>query len=244
MNMFRFADQTEAIVLAGGLGTRLQKVVSDVPKPMAPMDASGTPFLAYLLKNLSCQGITRVVLSIGYLGHLIQQYFGNNFAGMDIRYVIESSPMGTGGAIKSALSVCESPDVFVLNGDTFFSVDLAELMKKHRAWRADITLSVGEMYDFDRYGTLDIASDGRIMAFLEKKFCQQGYINGGVYCLSTLMQLNLPNGSFSFEKDFMEKSVRKYSMYALVSHGYFVDIGVPEDYGKACRYFLKNICTV
>lgn len=237
MTMAGMLDCTEAIVLAGGFGTRLQKVVSDVPKPMAPMDAAGTPFLSYLLQDLSRQGVKRVVLSVGYLGNLIQQYFGECFAGMEICYVVESSPLGTGGAVKAAMAVCESPDILVLNGDTFFAVDLTAMMAQHRSSGAAFTLAAREMRDFDRYGTLDLAVDGRVLAFREKMFCQRGYINGGIYCLSSSIQARLPEGRFSLEKDFMEKKIHELQMYAFVSQGYFVDIGIPEDYERAKQHF-------
>lgn len=240
MSMAETVDGMEAIVLAGGFGTRLQPVVSDVPKPMAPMDAAGTPFLAYLLQDLSRQGVMRVVLSIGYMGELIQRYFGDEFAGMEICYAIEESPLGTGGAVKAALLMCESPDVFVLNGDTFFAVDLVAMMAQHQSSGADFTLAAREMRDFDRYGTLDLAADGRVLSFREKMFCRCGYINGGVYCMSSSVQKELPDGRFSLEQDFMEKMVREIQMYAFISQGYFVDIGIPEDYEKAKFDFGDN----
>lgn len=237
MSMAEMVDRMEAIVLAGGFGTRLQQVVSDVPKPMAPMDDAGTPFLSYLLRELARQGVTRVVLAIGYLGEQIQAYFGDTFAGMTIRYVVEDVPLGTGGAVKLALKECMSQDIFVLNGDTFFAADLSAMMTAHRSLRADLTLAAREMCDFDRYGTLDVAADGRVLAFREKMFCQRGYINGGIYCLSPSIQGGLPEGRFSLEQDFMEKRVRELQMYAFISQGYFVDIGIPADYEKAKAAF-------
>lgn len=237
MSMAGTADQMEAIVLAGGFGTRLQKVVSDVPKPMAPMDESGTPFLAYLLQELAHQKVRRVVLSVGYLGDLIQKYFGDNFAGMEIRYSVEDSPLGTGGAVRMALGRCHGQDVFVLNGDTFFDVDLLTMLAMHRKQNSVFTLAAREMYDFQRYGTLDLDRDGRILEFKEKSFCQHGYINGGVYCISSSLGEDMPAGPFSLEHDFMEKRVQELLMYAFISKGYFIDIGIPEDYEKAKEYF-------
>lgn len=237
MSMAETVDGMEAIVLAGGFGTRLQPVVSDVPKPMAPMDEDETPFLAYLLRELASQGVTRIILSVGYLGELIQEYFGTRFAGMKIDYVKETFPLGTGGAVKAALSVCRSQHVFVVNGDTFFAVDLPSMLAAHYSSKADFTLAACEMSNFDRYGTLDLAVDGRILAFREKTFCQQGYINGGVYCLSASILSKLPEERFSLEKDVMEKWVAEWRMYAFISQGYFVDIGIPTDYEKARRYF-------
>jgi D-glycero-alpha-D-manno-heptose 1-phosphate guanylyltransferase len=145
-------DSLEAVILAGGFGTRLQHIVSDVPKPMAPMDEAGTPFLQYVLADLARQGIRRVILSTGYKSEVIEQYFGGSFQEMELVYSREDTPLGTGGAVKQALTLCTAPDVFVLNGDTFFDVDLTAMRDFHRAQDADFTLAMKEMFNFDRYG--------------------------------------------------------------------------------------------
>ena len=138
-------DSLEAVILAGGFGTRLQHIVSDVPKPMAPMDEAGTPFLQYVLADLARQGIRRVILSTGYKSEVIEQYFGGCFQGMELVYSCEDTPLGTGGAVKQALTLCTASDVFVLNGDTFFDVDLTAMRDFHRAQDADFTRAKKEM---------------------------------------------------------------------------------------------------
>lgn len=227
----------EAIVLAGGFGTRLRQVVSDVPKPMAPMDEKGTPFLAFVLDMLAEQGITHVVLSVGYLASVIQEYFGASYNGMRLSYLQEDSPLGTGGAVKKALKACQRDVVFVLNGDTYFDVDLAAMKKEHLRSKADFTLAAREMHDFDRYGALEIDKQGRILRFGEKKYCVDGFINGGVYCLQRNLLDDVQPEVFSLEKDFLEKEMEQVRVQAYPSTGYFIDIGIPEDYQKARRHW-------
>ena len=231
-------EPMEAVVLAGGFGTRLRHIVSDVPKPMAPMDEKGTPFLQYVLSDLARQGVGRVVLSTGYKSDVIEGYFGASFLGMDVVYAREDEPLGTGGAVKVALQLCHTPEVFVLNGDTFFSVDLADLRTFHREHKADFTLAMKKMFDFDRYGTLDV-QNSRIQAFQEKQPLQRGWINGGVYCMQQNLLDSVMKKQFSLETDFMEKQTQKLKIYGFPSDGYFIDIGIPEDYYRAQREMTK-----
>ena len=226
-------SQEEAIVLAGGFGTRLRRVVSGVPKPMAPMDMKKTPFLAFVLDKLEAQGISHVILSVGYLASAIQEYFGNGYKGMLISYAREKTPLGTGGALKKALQICQSDIVFVLNGDTYFDIDFNAMKEEHLRSKADFTIAAYKMRDFDRYGTLEVDGDGRIFRFGEKKYCASGFINGGVYCLRRNLLNDVPQRAFSLEKDFLEKKVEHIHIQAYKSTGYFVDIGVPEDYVAA-----------
>lgn len=223
----------EVIILAGGLGTRLRSVVQDVPKCMAPV--AGRPFLWYLLKYLSHYNVERVVLSVGYLRDVIIKWidqFGDEFP-FSFDYAIESTPLGTGGGIKLALGKCVNNDVIVLNGDTFFNVDLDELYGQHRLHPSSITLALKPMTDFDRYGNV-IVNNNLIVAFEEKKKCKQGLINGGVYVINK--QNDFFNGlqdMFSFETEVLEPQCRLGNLYGVVENGYFIDIGIPEDYERA-----------
>ena len=167
----------EAIILCGGLGTRLRSVISDVPKPMAPIN--NKPFLAFVLEYLKKQNISRVVLAVSYKYEIIQEYFGNSYLGMQILYSIEKEPLGTGGAILEALNLINSDSCYVLNGDTFFDVNLDRLKLDD----SDICVALKPMKNFDRYGSVDIDNNSYISAFNEKKFTSNGLINGGVYLI-------------------------------------------------------------
>jgi len=223
----------EAIVLAGGFGTRLQSVVKDVPKPMA--DVNGKPFLQYLLDILIVHGVTRVILSVGYKKEAIEKFFTNQYKNLEIVYSKEDDPLGTGGAIKQAFTLVKEQSVFVLNGDTFLNVNLHELHNKHIALQSDITLSLKKMYDFDRYGSVTVEGE-YVVSFNEKKFLQQGLINGGVYMLNKTFLDNYPS-KFSFETDVLEQSKGNLKIGFIQTDGYFIDIGIPSDYQKAIYDF-------
>jgi D-glycero-alpha-D-manno-heptose 1-phosphate guanylyltransferase len=231
----------EVIILAGGLGTRLRSVVSEVPKCMAPVD--GKPFLWYLLKYLTHYEVSRVILSVGYLRDVIIDWIDENGQefpfGFD--YAIEEEPLGTGGGICLALSKTFGSDIVVLNGDTFFEVNLNELMDYHHIKPATISMALKPMCDFDRYGRVVIDKiDGRVVEFKEKEFCNDGLINGGVYVIN---KHELPQGlpvKFSFEREVLEPLCTKSKVYGLIQEGYFIDIGVPEDYKLAQSELSQN----
>ena len=220
----------EAIVLAGGFGTRLRHVVPDVPKPMAPV--CDKPFLEYILNYLSNNGITRVVLATGYKHEVIEAYFGVQYKNIEIIYSVEDTPLFTGGAIKKALHSCKGEYVYVINGDTFFDVDLASMFQFHIEQHADLTIAMKHMTDFERYGTLELEGN-KITGFREKQKTAEGYINGGIYLMRRDLLEQIVEEKFSFESDFMEKKVNELSFAAFESNGYFIDIGIPEDYAKA-----------
>ena len=227
----------EAIILAGGLGTRLQDVVYDMPKPMAAIN--GKPFLSYLLNELSLQGIESVILSVGYKYKMIEAYFGHRYAGMELKYAIEPEPLGTGGGIKLAMNQVNGQRVFLFNGDTLFKVPLSEMETFHLSRKHDLTLAVKEMTDFDRYGRVEI-DNGEVQAFHEKQKVKKGFINGGVYLMekNILLKGSYP-AKFSFEKDFLEKQIGKVSCGAFAANGYFLDIGIPETYEQAQNDFRR-----
>ncbi|HZK02971.1 MAG TPA: nucleotidyltransferase family protein [Bacteroidaceae bacterium] len=230
----------DVIILAGGLGTRLRSVIGHTPKSMAMV--CGKPFLHYILTNLSLYKINRVILSLGYKSDVIIEWIKNERERypFNIEWVIESEPLGTGGAIKKSLENAKTSTVCVLNGDTFFSVDLARLHIQHKISSAKISLAMKPMVNFDRYGTVQTDTNNVVTSFTEKGFCEKGNINGGVY----FIQRNLPLISsmpekFSFEKDLFEKSLQDRFLYGFSHDRYFIDIGVPEDYERAEREFLN-----
>ncbi len=234
----------EAIVLAGGLGTRLRSAVSNLPKCMAPIGHTvissevekSRPFLSYILDWLQDQGVEHVILSVGYLREHIINWVSAQSYPFDIDYAVEETPLGTGGGIREALKYCRGKQVFVVNGDTFFPVDL-----KAFTFDAPITVALKPMKDFDRYGAVEMRfldsafgsarnDSGVIIGFREKGYCSEGLINGGVYALNDL-DLSGFAPKFSFEKEVLEPL--KYKTYGIVQDCYFLDIGIPEDYERA-----------
>lgn len=221
----------QAIILAGGFGTRLRSVVADVPKPMAPIN--GQPFLALLLQHLARAGFTSVVLAVGYRQEVIKDFFGSSYAGIRIQYSPEENPLGTGGAIRQALPLTKDAAVFVLNGDTFLDVDFVAMQQQHADASAELSIAVHPVDDVARYGALEVA-EGRIVGFIEKGRQGRGIINGGVYLLSRdLLGAYEVGDAFSFETDFFMPNVSDLSPLAFAGDGMFIDIGVPEDYDRA-----------
>lgn len=222
----------EAIVLAGGFGTRLAHVVPDVCKPMAPV--AGRPFLRFIMDQLAAAGFDRAVVADGYRREQIEGFFGPAYRGMAIEYSPEETPLFTGGAVKRALSRCESDWVFVLNGDTWLDVDFAamEAAACDAPEGVSSVIAVKRMRDFERYGTVDVDAGGSLTAFHEKCPCEEGLINAGVYLLRRDALNSMPE-KFSLESDYFERVVGDGALRAVECAGGFIDIGVPGDYELA-----------
>jgi len=222
----------EVIILAGGLGTRLRSLISDMPKCMAPV--AGRPFLSYVITHLQKEGIEKFIFSVGYKNEMIIDFINSHFPFLDSNFSIEEEPLGTGGAIKFACNKTTGKTILVVNGDTLFMIDLDKLAMFHNMCGADCTLSLKPMQNFDRYGVVELNKDYSIKSFNEKKFYEGGLINGGVYALHPLrfLEKDLPE-KFSFEKEYLEKYFDKTRMYGVVQDKYFIDIGIPEDYERA-----------
>ena len=204
---------------------------------MAPVN--GRPFLTYVLDYLIDYHYTRVVLSVGYLHEKVEEYFGNAYQSLEIAYAVETEPLGTGGGIAYAMSFCKSDNVLVLNGDTLFKADLSALERFHTDSHGALSIVLRHVADTSRYGSVSTDKNGRILQFTEKNNATgEGDINGGIYLINKelLQKISLPQ-KFSFEKDLMEKFVREMPFYAMRSDGYFIDIGIPEDYARAQREF-------
>lgn len=221
----------EAIILAGGLGTRLAARVSGLPKAMAPV--AGRPFLEILLRQLQRQGCMRVILAVGYLHAAIEDRFGAAFDGLRLDYAVEDTPLGTGGAIRSALAMGREDATLVLNGDTYLAADYAEMLRCHRAHGRPMTIALVRQPDIARYGGV-VLRDGHVEGFEEKGRSGPGWINAGAYALSRGFPWppHLPT-NFSFEKDVMTPSAAALQPAAFPVDGYFLDIGVPDDYDRA-----------
>lgn len=229
----------EAIVLAGGLGTRLQGVIGNYPKCMAPVN--GKPFLSYVLDYLDRQKCTRVILSLGYKYNVVIKWLEDQDLFFEMDYVVENEPLGTGGGIQAAIEEAEADNVAVVNGDTLFMVDLQAQLNFHTSKNAAATLALKKMHKFDRYGVVNTDAEGVITSFEEKQFKEEGLINGGIYMLNkeAFLVKGLPE-KFSFEKEYLERFTKEKKFYGYKSDGYFIDIGIPEDYSRA-QEELKTI---
>ena len=218
------------IILAGGLGSRLSSVSQNLPKVMVPV--AGRPFLTHILDRLPADAL--ITLCVGYKKEYVSDFFGSAYQGREIRYSCEESPLGTGGAVLQAIRGLNEENVCLINGDTVFDLNVNDLMDKHLAYNADVSIALKSMSGFDRYGTVSIDSGNRVTGFEEKKYTKQGLINGGVYMLKlqSLRSLVLPE-VFSLEKDLFEKNVRQLDMRGIVYDSLFIDIGVPEDLARA-----------
>ncbi len=226
----------EAIVLAGGLGTRLQGVIGAYPKCMAQVD--GRPFLSHLFSYLDRQKCTRVILSLGYKHRIVTDWLETQDLFFEVDCVIEDEPLGTGGGILAAIEEAEADDVVVVNGDTMFLVDIREQLAFHHAHKAETTLALKEMHNFDRYGVVNVDAKNIITSFEEKQFKEHGLINGGVYIVNKAGFMNRPLADkFSFEKDYLEQFRKEKKFYGFKSDSYFIDIGIPADYNQAQEDF-------
>ena len=230
----------EAIILAGGLGTRLREEVPDLPKALAPV--AGAPFLSYVLKYFQSNGIDKFIFAVGYKSEIIKEFVKKSLKPDSYEFSVESEPLGTGGAIRMACSKTAQKNVLVLNGDTFFRIDIHLFEEFHQANEADCSLSLKPMHDFDRYGVVRLNENNSIRNFEEKRFYHDRLINGGVYMLNAekFMQESLPE-KFSFEKDWLEKFFRHRKIFGLVQDKYFIDIGIPQDYRRAQTELPQNI---
>jgi D-glycero-alpha-D-manno-heptose 1-phosphate guanylyltransferase len=232
---------SEAIILAGGSGSRLKEMIADIPKSMAPIN--GRPFLEYQLDLLDRWGIRRVILSVGYMKEAIEQHFGQQYREIEIVYAEEEEPLGTGGAILNSLQYVKGYSVFILNGDTYFDVNMQRLDDFRRIKECDLCLAMRFEIDPSRFGLLEFDNNNRITHFYEKaEGPEEGYINGGLYVVRKeyLLRFGLPE-KFSFEKDFLQKYYPTEEFYGMRCFSYFRDIGIPGDYQKANDEFKRLI---
>ncbi|HEY2720792.1 MAG TPA: HAD-IIIA family hydrolase [Chitinophagaceae bacterium] len=236
----------ECIILAGGLGTRLRSAVSEVPKCMAPV--AGQPFLKYVIRYLLSQGVEKYIFSLGYKHEIIEDFLNKEFPALDYQVSLEDEPLGTGGAIQLACKRAIEPNIVVVNGDTIFKADIKETFAIHKKKKAECTLLLKPMKNFDRYGVVELESDHSIHNFIEKQFFQNGDINAGLYILNVQDFLNrgLPS-RFSFEKDYLGEFLLSKKFFGNIQDVYFIDIGIPEDFIRAqdelkqIPFHLENI---
>jgi len=227
----------EAIILAGGLGTRLRSAVPDLPKCLAPV--RGRPFIGYVTDYFRKEGIEKFIFALGYKSSFFDDFFLTAFPDGGYEISLEEEPLGTGGAIRQACGLAKERSVLILNGDTFFGAELEPLSAFHDSREGDCTLSLKPMQDFDRFGVVELDGGGRVIGFREKMQYTAGLINGGVYALNRerFLQEDLPP-VFSFEKDYLERFYRNRPFFGLVQDTYFIDIGIPEDYERVQNELL------
>lgn len=222
----------KAIILVGGLGTRLQKIINDVPKPMAPIH--GKPFLAHLIEYLKQQGFNSIIFSVCHLWEKIFDYFHYEYLGIKIDYAKEDLPLGTGGAIVNAVSLLQDNDpVWVINGDTFLGIKHQQLYAQHQHNKATLTLALQRVSDCARYGKV-MTENNIVVDFKEKGESGEGLVSAGAYLINPelLSTFNLPE-KFSFETDFLMKYLSVLRPHYFATENYFIDIGIPEDYERA-----------
>jgi D-glycero-alpha-D-manno-heptose 1-phosphate guanylyltransferase len=225
-----------AVILAGGFGTRLRSAVSDVPKPLAPI--GGRPFLAWFIDVLIRQGITSVTLSVHHDWQKIKDYFTANKVSIPIHYAVEETPLGTGGAMAFALAEhAGNEPVIVLNGDSYSRVDYKALYAAHNKTGGKLTIVLRHVPDTSRYSYGAVAiEDGVITYFGEGAPGKPGLINAGVYVMDPKLfaENDMPQ-AFSFERDFLPPRLATLKPHAFSVDDYFIDIGVPADYARACK---------
>jgi D-glycero-alpha-D-manno-heptose 1-phosphate guanylyltransferase len=224
----------QAIILAGGLGTRLRSVIKEQPKALAPV--AGKPFLYWLIAYLQKQGVTNFVFSLGYLHEQVELFLKNEFPTLNYQTVVENEPLGTGGAIKLCLNFCSDDAILLANGDTFFDLDIDAFYRNFIETAADCSIALTPMQHFDRYGSVTITSNNIITEFNEKQYCETGLINTGLVLFKKSIfesKTSSAGEKFSFEKDFIEPNISNLKVTGYIASGYFIDIGIPEDYQKA-----------
>lgn len=258
----------QAILLAGGLGTRLRSVVSDRPKPMALIE--NRPFMEYVVHELSRHGVTDIVFAVGYKGSMVEEYFGDGsrfavaspehraagdsaaaVSGSDlqtgmhlcIHYAYEEELLGTAGAIKNAGRFITDDRFFVLNADTFYQIDYSRLTRMQQEEDLAMALVLRQVADISRYGEAVLDQDGRLTGFNEKTTeARPGTINGGVYLMTRELLMDIPEGKVSLENDMIPKWLREgRRLGGFVNDGYFIDIGIPEDYFKFIEDVKKGV---
>ena len=231
-------QNTSVAILAGGLGTRLRSIVADRPKVMA--EVNGRPFFAFLLDHLLRHGLRQVVLCVGYQAHLVSDHFACSYNDLRLTYSVESQPLGTGGALRHALPYLSGAQVLVMNGDSYLDADLRIFLRCHEEKKADLSLLLAHVPDVQRYGSVQTDAAGLVTAFVEKGISTgPGMINGGIYLFSRELIAAIPTGrAVSLENEVFPDSLER-KFYGFQLGGRFIDIGTPESFLEASRFFQK-----
>lgn len=231
-----------AVILAGGLGTRLQSIVADRPKVLAEVNRQ--PFIVYLLDQIMAAGIKRAVVCIGYKGNQVSSALGSRYGRLELLYSCEAAPLGTGGALRQALPLMASDPVLVMNGDSYFTADIPYFCRRHASVGAWASILLARVDDTGRYGRVEIEPDGSIVGFIEKgEDRSAGWINAGIYLIRLDIIRRIPaNRSVSLEKEVLPSCIGD-KFFGFKDHGEFIDIGTPPSYQRAdafMRTFFKT----
>lgn len=225
-----------ALVLCGGLGTRLRPVVADRPKGIA--DVAGRPFLGRLLDQIAVTGIGKTILCTGHMADLIERECRHRHGNMELAYSVESQPLGTGGALRLALDQVDTPEIVVMNGDSYCHVDLDRFYAAFAAAGHKPMLVLASVPDVSRYGQVDYGPDGRIRRFVEKATVSgNGLVNAGIYLMPTDIAYTIPEGRpISLERDVFPAWIDA-GLGGFPCAGPFIDIGTPDTYREAAEFF-------
>lgn len=232
----------QAIILCGGLGTRLRSVVRDVPKPMAPV--MGRPFMQFQVDKLVSAGVNKIIFAVGYKKEIIRDFFGDEYRGVPLIYSEEDQPLKTGGAMAQALRYIDEDCALVINGDTYTTIDYQDMFNQHINSGAVETLACKPMDNFDRYGNIVLGDDDMtIVDFIEKQPTAHGNVNLGIYIMNKNIfdEFSEKLGQvFSHEVDYLTPHLHDRKHCAYFYNDYYVDIGIPEDYFAFCEYAKNN----
>jgi len=220
-----------AIILCGGLGTRLGDLTRDTPKPL--LDVAGQPFVTHVLEQLQSNGVTQACLAVSFQWHKLRAALGDHWNGLPLSYSIEDKPLGTGGAIRQALKTMGWPEALIANGDTLVEADLRQMHAYGQRADADVVLALKQVPDTARYGRVNLLPSGRVTSFSEKGVGGPGLINAGLFWLRAELLAAIPHAVFSFEQDVMMAHLHEYVIHGLPTDGYFIDMGIPEDLERA-----------
>ena len=221
----------KAIVLCGGLGTRLGDMTRETPKPL--IHVAGRPFLAHVLDQLAIAPIDEIILAVSFQWQKVRAEIGDSWCGVKVSYSVEQEPLGTGGAIKQAMRQSGVTEALVANGDTFLKLNAGELLQFAQEQGADIAIALKVTEDSARFGKVNIDALGRVLAFEEKGQSTKGLINSGVYFVRESAFASIEKEAFSFEKDVLTLHCSELAIYGMPTDAYFIDMGVPEDLARA-----------
>lgn len=221
----------KAVVLCGGLGSRLGALTAQTPKPMLPV--AGRPFIDHVMDRLVQAGLDSLVMAAGFEWQKLRDHIGSSWRNVPVRYSVESAPLGTGGAIKAAMAGCAQDDILVVNGDTLFDIDLGAFLAFASSQNAQATIALRGIEDCARYGRVTVDTQNKLQSFGEKGHPGPGLINGGIYFLKAQALDGIESEAFSFETEFLTARHSQEPIYGMAFDNYFIDIGIPADLQRA-----------